>query len=104
MIGDDTVVHSKTPVPRTAVTTKETVNRSAGSEMTALHRLRTPHAALLAVLSARQKSLTTVRLLWPRENLRAALESAILMQDQAVLVDVLRVLLSYRSAPAWTQP
>ncbi|KAL5967039.1 Katanin p80 WD40 repeat-containing subunit B1 [Taenia solium] len=89
MIGDDTVVSSK-------ATTKETVNRSAGGgEMAALHRLRTPHAALLAVLSARQKSLTTVRLLWPRENLRAALESAILMQDQAVFVDVLRVLLSY---------
>ncbi|KAL5107525.1 Katanin p80 WD40 repeat-containing subunit B1 [Taenia crassiceps] len=96
MIGDDTVVPSTTSVPRTAVVTKEPVNRSAGGgEMATLHRLRTPHAALLAVLSARQKSLTTVRLLWPRENLRAALESAILMQDQAVFVDVLRVLLSY---------
>ncbi|KAH9281229.1 Katanin p80 WD40 repeat-containing subunit B1 [Echinococcus granulosus] len=96
MIGDGTIVPSKTPVPRTTAAAKETVNRGAGGgEMTTLHRLRTPHAALLAVLSARQKSLTTVRLLWPRENLCAALESAILMQDQAVFVDVLRVLLSY---------
>uniref|UniRef100_A0A5K3ESZ4 Katanin p80 WD40 repeat-containing subunit B1 n=1 Tax=Mesocestoides corti TaxID=53468 RepID=A0A5K3ESZ4_MESCO len=70
----------------------ETAN--ASSEAAVIQRLRTPHSAFLSVLSTRHKNLTTVRLMWPRENLRAALESAILLQDQAVLVDVLRVLVS----------
>ncbi|KAM7542575.1 hypothetical protein Aperf_G00000016508 [Anoplocephala perfoliata] len=73
-----------------------TVSRGIGSgEATTLQRLRTPHGALLSVLAARQKSLTTVRMLWPRENLKACVESAILMQDQAVFVDILRVVMSY---------
>ena len=104
MGGDETAVPARAPsstrtfVAATGNPPKEVSNRNSGGEIAAIHRLRTPHGALVAVLSARQKSLSAVRLLWPRENLRAALESAILMQDQAVFVDILRVLLSYRCA------
>ncbi|VDM35603.1 unnamed protein product [Hydatigera taeniaeformis] len=96
MIGDDTVVPSRTPLPRIAANT-ETVNRSVGGgEMTVLQRLRTPHTALLAVLSARQKSLTTVRLLWSRENLRAAL-------DKQWRLDLVAVLLPQLSRLIWSK-
>ncbi|KAL7058794.1 hypothetical protein AAHC03_013406 [Spirometra sp. Aus1] len=73
-----------------------TANNSgcSNNEAAIIQQLRVPHASFMSVLSARHKSLTTVRLMWPRENLRTALESAILMQDQAVFVDVLRALIT----------
>ncbi|VDN99776.1 unnamed protein product [Rodentolepis nana] len=79
----------------TSTTTSVGYRGGSSGEATTLQRLRTPHDAFVSVLVARQKSLTTVRMLWPRENFKACVESAILMQDQAVFVDVLRVLLVY---------
>ncbi|VDL62549.1 unnamed protein product [Hymenolepis diminuta] len=80
----------------TSATTTAGCRGGGSGEAATLQRLRTPHGALMSVLVARQKSLTTVRMLWPRENFKACVESAILMQDQAIFVDVLRVLLAYR--------
>ncbi|KAM3179208.1 hypothetical protein ACTXT7_001062 [Hymenolepis weldensis] len=77
----------------TSATTTAGCRGGSSGEAATLQRLRTPHGAFMSVLVARQKSLTTVRMLWPRENFKACVESAILMQDQAVFVDVLRVLL-----------
>ncbi|VDM00608.1 unnamed protein product [Schistocephalus solidus] len=72
-----------------------TVNSAySNKEAPIIQQLRVPHASFMSVLSMRHKSLTTVRLMWPRDNLRTALESAILMQDQAVFVDVLRALIA----------
>lgn len=80
--------------PEKPATPTTSTNTNSSSEAAVLQRLRTPHDAFMSVLSTRHKSLTAVRLMWPRENLRPALESAILMQDQAVFVDVLRVLVN----------
>ena len=96
MGDDETVAPPKAPQIIRAPSAREASKRNNVSEVASIHRLRTPHGALMSVLSARRKSLSSVRLLWPRENLRLALESAILLQDQAVFVDILRVLLSYR--------
>ncbi|VDN10533.1 unnamed protein product [Dibothriocephalus latus] len=75
--------------------TTTTVNSGcSNNEAAIIQQLRVPHASFMSVLSVRHKSLTNVRLMWPRDNLRTALESAILMQDQAVFVDVLRALIA----------
>ncbi len=103
-MGDGFVPASVPPVsrcsqlqsPPTAPDKGCSSNNNSSSEATVLQRLRTPHSAFMSVLASRHKSLTTVRMMWPRENLRTALDSAILMQDQAVFVDVLRVLVSNR--------
>nr|CDS26121.1 katanin p80 WD40 containing subunit B1 [Hymenolepis microstoma] len=87
--------HTTAPSSKEISTTSVGCRGGSSGEAATLQRLRTPHDAFVSVLVARQKSLTTVRMLWPRENFKACVESAILMQDQAVFVDVLRVLLVY---------
>ncbi|XP_067928665.1 katanin p80 WD40 repeat-containing subunit B1-like isoform X5 [Watersipora subatra] len=58
----------------------------------ALGMISKGHSSMSASLSARNKNLQLVRAMWSSGNVRTALESAVQMQDNSVIVDVLSVL------------
>ncbi|CAL8087647.1 unnamed protein product [Calicophoron daubneyi] len=62
------------------------------SESEALVQARKPHALFMNVMLARVKCLSTVRMMWTRDNIRTAVETAVSMNEPAVLVDILSVL------------
>lgn len=62
------------------------------SEDSSLDMITKGHNTMLSVLSNRSKSLQTVRVMWTSGNTRTAIDSAISMNDQSVIVDVLNVL------------
>ncbi|KAF6776423.1 hypothetical protein AHF37_03632 [Paragonimus kellicotti] len=62
------------------------------SESEWLSAVRKPHAPFMAVMSSRVENLSTVRVLWTRDNIRTAVETALMLNEPAVLVDILSVL------------
>lgn len=50
------------------------------------------HTTMTQVLAIRSKNLQTVRVMWTSGNTKTAIDSAISMNDQAVIVDVLNIL------------
>ncbi|ESO90828.1 hypothetical protein LOTGIDRAFT_191659 [Lottia gigantea] len=50
------------------------------------------HTAMLTVMSSRSRNLQIVRAMWTSGNTKTAVDSAISMNDQAVMVDILNVL------------
>ncbi|TPP67195.1 hypothetical protein FGIG_06677 [Fasciola gigantica] len=57
-----------------------------------LMRARRPHGPFMSVMTARLKALSTVRMLWTRDNTRTAVETALTLNEPAVLIDLLSVL------------
>ncbi|XP_013387061.1 katanin p80 WD40 repeat-containing subunit B1 isoform X1 [Lingula anatina] len=63
------------------------------SEAEAISTIMKGHDAMVAVMSSRTKNLSIVRALWTGGNMKTALDSAVNMNDQAVIVDLLNVLI-----------
>ncbi|KAA0195453.1 Katanin p80 WD40 repeat-containing subunit B1, partial [Fasciolopsis buskii] len=57
-----------------------------------LVRARRPHGPFMSVMTARLKALSTVRVMWTRDNTRTAVETALTLNEPAVLTDLLGVL------------
>ncbi|CAH8584896.1 unnamed protein product [Schistosoma turkestanicum] len=62
------------------------------SEAELLLRIRKPHDPFVKVMSSRVKGLSTVRVMWSPDSVKTAVESALMMNDAAILVDVLGIL------------
>ncbi|VDO64841.1 unnamed protein product [Schistosoma margrebowiei] len=62
------------------------------SEAELLLRIRKPHDPFVKVMSSRVKGLSTVRVMWSPDSVKTAVESALMMNDTAILVDVLGIL------------
>jgi len=77
--------------PRDFMPPAQTVSKAMG-DYDALSMISKGHNSMSALLSARNKNLQIVRAMWSSGNVRTALESAIQMQDNSVIVDVLNVL------------
>jgi len=65
----------------------------AATEHEALSSISTGHSAMTTVLANRHRNLQIIRALWSGGDVKTAVDSAVSMQDQAVLVDVLNILL-----------
>ncbi|KAI0210792.1 Katanin p80 WD40 repeat-containing subunit B1 [Lamellibrachia satsuma] len=63
------------------------------SETEAVSMIVKGHESMMAVMTNRNKNLQVVRALWTSGNMKTAVDSAIGMNDQAVIVDVLNILL-----------
>jgi len=72
----------------------------AASEHEALSSISTGHSAMGSVLANRHRNLQIIRALWSGGDVKTAVDSAVSMQDQAVLVDILNILLLRSSL--WT--
>jgi len=66
---------------------------AAPTEHEALNSISTGHSAMTTVLANRHRNLQIIRALWSGGDVKTAVDSAVSMQDQAVLVDVLNILL-----------
>ncbi|TGZ74324.1 hypothetical protein CRM22_001002 [Opisthorchis felineus] len=57
-----------------------------------LASIRKSHNLFMTVMCARVKGISTVRMMWTRDNIRTAVETALMMNEPAVVVDVLSIL------------
>ncbi|KAH8865990.1 Katanin p80 WD40 repeat-containing subunit B1 [Schistosoma japonicum] len=62
------------------------------SEAELLLRIRKPHDPFMKVMSSRVKGLSTIRVMWSPDSVKTAVESALMMNDAAILIDVLGIL------------
>ncbi|CAH8462876.1 unnamed protein product [Dicrocoelium dendriticum] len=62
------------------------------SDSELLSSIRKPHNSFMSVMLFRAKNLSTVRMLWTRNNIRTAVETTLSFNEPAILVDVLNVL------------
>lgn len=62
------------------------------SESEAISAIIRGHKSLITVLSHRKKNIHIILALWSSKDSRAALEQAIQLDDQAVIVDILNIL------------
>ncbi|KAL5022150.1 hypothetical protein ScPMuIL_001305 [Solemya velum] len=62
------------------------------SEADILSSLTKGHSAMLTVMSGRSRNIQIVRAMWTSGNTKTAIDSAISMNDPAVMVDVLNIL------------
>lgn len=62
------------------------------SEAEVLNSMMRSHDSMMAVLKSRHRSLQIIYSLWHNKDLKAALESAVAMNDLAVIVDLLGIL------------
>nr|CAH8869708.1 unnamed protein product [Trichobilharzia regenti] len=83
-----------------APTSDKSSNLHELSEAELLLRIRKPHDPFMKVMSSRVKGLSTVRVMWSPGNVKTAVESAIMMNDSAILVDVLGILA--KNSKYWT--
>ncbi|VDQ05662.1 unnamed protein product [Trichobilharzia regenti] len=83
-----------------APTSDKSSNLHELSEAELLLRIRKPHDPFMKVMSSRVKGLSTVRVMWSPGNVKTAVESAIMMNDSAILVDVLGQRDSLKSKPS----
>ncbi|CAL9702234.1 unnamed protein product [Knipowitschia caucasica] len=68
-------------------------NRPGGlSEEEALSQIKKGHDTMCLMLSSRHRNLETVRGVWGREGIKRALDSAVSMDDLAILVDILNII------------
>ncbi|XP_055010538.1 katanin p80 WD40 repeat-containing subunit B1 [Boleophthalmus pectinirostris] len=70
------------------------VNNRAGalSEEEALSQIKKGHDTMCVMLSSRHKNLETVRGVWAREDIKRALDTAVSMNDLAIVVDILNII------------
>ncbi|XP_011330395.1 katanin p80 WD40 repeat-containing subunit B1 isoform X2 [Ooceraea biroi] len=62
------------------------------SEAEVLNSMMRSHDSMMAVLKSRHRSLQIIYSLWHNKDLKAAVESAVAMNDLAVIVDLLSIL------------
>ncbi|XP_011642814.1 katanin p80 WD40 repeat-containing subunit B1 [Pogonomyrmex barbatus] len=62
------------------------------SEAEVLNNMMRSHDSMMAVLKSRHRSLQIIYSLWHNKDLKAAVESAVAMNDLAVIVDLLGIL------------
>lgn len=62
------------------------------SESDWLFAVRKPHSSFLSVMTSRVKALSTVRMMWTRDNIRTAVEATLSLDEPTVLVDILGIL------------
>uniref|UniRef100_A0A3B4BKX3 Katanin p80 WD40 repeat-containing subunit B1 n=1 Tax=Periophthalmus magnuspinnatus TaxID=409849 RepID=A0A3B4BKX3_9GOBI len=68
-------------------------NRPGGlSEEEALSQIKKGHDTMCVMLSSRHKNLETVRGVWAREDIKRALDTAVSMNDLAIVVDILNII------------
>ncbi|XP_033113143.1 katanin p80 WD40 repeat-containing subunit B1-like isoform X1 [Anneissia japonica] len=72
----------------------------AKSESEVIESLNKGHDSMCAVMSSRSKNLQVIKAIWTTGDTKTAVESAINMRDQALLVDILNVLCLKKSL--WT--
>lgn len=70
------------------------------ADSAAVESISNGHDALIAVLSARHRNLLVIKTMWIAGNIKTALDSAVGMNDQAVLHDVINMML--QKASSWT--
>lgn len=63
------------------------------SEAEVLSSIMRGHESMMAVLTSRQRSLQIIYSLWHNKDLKAAVDSAVAMNDLAVVVDLLSVII-----------
>ncbi|XP_072321359.1 katanin p80 WD40 repeat-containing subunit B1 [Eucyclogobius newberryi] len=67
-------------------------NRPGGlSEDEALSQIKKGHDTMSVMLSSRHKNLETVRGVWARDDAKRALDTAVSMNDLAIVVDILNI-------------
>uniref|UniRef100_A0A672ZMK2 Katanin p80 WD40 repeat-containing subunit B1 n=1 Tax=Sphaeramia orbicularis TaxID=375764 RepID=A0A672ZMK2_9TELE len=62
------------------------------SDEEALSQIRKGHDTMCVMLSSRHKNLETVRSVWAREDIKKALDTAVSMNDLAIVVDLLNII------------
>lgn len=66
--------------------------RPSMTESEAVSTLRKSHGSIAAIMSSRLKNLNTVARYWADGDIKSAVQNAVDMNDQAILVDLLNVL------------
>ncbi|XP_022091936.1 LOW QUALITY PROTEIN: katanin p80 WD40 repeat-containing subunit B1-like [Acanthaster planci] len=67
-------------------------SRAKETEAEALDSLMRGHSSMCAVLTSRNKNLDVVRAIWTAGDIKTAVESAVNMRDQAIIVDLLNIM------------
>lgn len=62
------------------------------SEEEALSQIKKGHDTMCVMLSSRHKNLQTVRGVWARDDIKRALDTAVSMNDLAIVVDILNII------------
>uniref|UniRef100_A0A8C6TPF2 Katanin p80 WD40 repeat-containing subunit B1 n=1 Tax=Neogobius melanostomus TaxID=47308 RepID=A0A8C6TPF2_9GOBI len=62
------------------------------SEEEALSQIKKGHDTMCVMLSSRHKNLETVRSVWARDDIKRALDTAVSMNDLAIVVDILNII------------
>lgn len=62
------------------------------SDEEALSQIKKGHDTMCVMLSSRHKNLETVRSVWAREDIKKALDTAVSMNDLAIVVDILNII------------
>lgn len=78
--------HDKAPGVKAPASNKQ-------SDAERMEGLRKGHASMCQVLSSRHRNLDVVRAIWSSGDVKTSVESVVNMKDQAILVDVLNVML-----------
>ncbi|XP_074646199.1 katanin p80 WD40 repeat-containing subunit B1-like [Tubulanus polymorphus] len=71
--------------------------QKAGSENETIASIHKGHDSMIAVMSNRHKNLQIIRALWSQGNIKTALDSAVNMGDQSVIVDLFNILIQKAS-------
>ncbi|XP_071958298.1 katanin p80 WD40 repeat-containing subunit B1-like [Antedon mediterranea] len=79
---------------------KKTSQVEAKSESEVIESLNKGHDSMCAVMTSRNKNLQVIKAIWSTGDTKTAVESAVNMGDQALLVDLLNVLCLKKSL--WT--
>ncbi|PAA85585.1 hypothetical protein BOX15_Mlig018822g1 [Macrostomum lignano] len=72
----------------------------AESDEDLVSKFRHPHQSFMSVIGARERHLRRVRSMWSADTVKTAVDCALLIQDSAVLIDLLNVLTANQSL--WT--
>ncbi|KAM3625177.1 uncharacterized protein V6R79_008076 [Siganus canaliculatus] len=62
------------------------------SDEEALVQIKKGHDTMCVMLSSRHKNLQTVRAVWARDDIKSALDTAVSMSDQSIVVDILNII------------
>lgn len=63
-------------------------------------KFRNPHQSFMSVIGTRERHLKRVRSMWSSDTVKTSVDCALLIQDSAVLIDLLNVLTANQSL--WT--
>uniref|UniRef100_A0A665TTR7 Katanin p80 WD40 repeat-containing subunit B1 n=1 Tax=Echeneis naucrates TaxID=173247 RepID=A0A665TTR7_ECHNA len=62
------------------------------SDEEALSQIKKGHDTMCVMLSSRHKNLEMVRVVWAREDIKSALDTAVSMNDLSIVVDILNII------------